>query len=169
MNIRRKRSVVQNGLLACAIIGCVLTLVTMAGAFEIFPSGEEMIDRSPIIAVVDVQRMENTLTEAKPYDYTQISYARVEKLLKGDLPETVKIHGGETFRNIAVQFPRGRYIVFLRKHGGQLVASQAGMSARPIRDSQVLWHVPGKPRTLSWQPLNAVLALIQERISVRSG
>ncbi len=167
MNSRMKGNVVKQGLGAIVLIELLLNLISSAVAFEYFPSEEAMIDRSPIIAVVNVQRTENTLTKASPYNYTQISDARVEKTLKGDLPQTVKLYGGETLLNVAVQFPPGRYIVFLRKNGELVAGAQRSMSARPIRDSQVLWHVPGKPRTLSWQPLDAVLTRIQERISLR--
>jgi hypothetical protein len=91
--------------------------VPSAFAKAYYATEDEMIERAEVIAIVNVARVENAETKAEPFNYSEIAHATVEQTLKATLPQTVKLHGGESFICAQVHFTPGRHLVFLRRHG----------------------------------------------------
>jgi hypothetical protein len=100
----------------------------------------QMIERSEVIAVVDVRRVGATSVRGGRWTYAQAADASVERTLKGTLPGQVRIHAQEDFICDRVDFRPGRYLVFLKRDGRLLAGSNWYLSARPIRDGRVEWY-----------------------------
>jgi hypothetical protein len=126
-----------------------------------FAAEEQMIERAEVIAIVNVTLVEKSETKGKQWNYGEIAHATVERTLKGKLPQTVKLYGGEDFICAQVHFMPGRHLVFLTRDGDFLVGCNWHLSVRPIKDTQVEWYVPGEVLKLSWQPLGTVLERIK--------
>ena len=62
-----------------------------------YETEDAMIRRAEIIAIVDISYVERAKTKSWPFDYSEIAYATVQQTLKGTLPQTVKLYGGELF------------------------------------------------------------------------
>jgi hypothetical protein len=148
----------------------LITLVTLAffaspvsSAFAkvAYETEDAMIRRAEIIAIVDISYVERAKTKSWPFDYSEIAYATVQQTLKGTLPQTVKLYGGELFPCNEVHFHAGRYLVFLLRHEDLLVACNGYFGVRPINGTQVEWYVPGERVRLSFQPLDTVLQRIK--------
>ena len=132
---------------------------TFAKAY--YATEDEMIERAEAIAIVDISRVESAETKAEPFNYSEIAHATVKQTLKGTLPQTVKLYGGESFICAQVHFAPGRYLVFLSRDHDFLVGCNWHLSVRPIKDTQVEWYVPGERLKLSWQQLDTVLGRIK--------
>jgi len=145
----------------------LLTLAFFAGpapsAFAAlgYMTEDDMVRRAEIIAIVDISHVERVKTKSWPFDYNEIAYATVRQTLKGTLPQTVKLYGGESFPCAQAHFAAGRYLVFLLRHQDLLVACNDYFGIRPINGTQVEWYVPGERLKLSFQPLDTVLQRIK--------
>jgi hypothetical protein len=122
-----------------------------------------MIERAEVIAIVNITHVEKADTKGTNWNYREIANATIEQTLKGTVPQTVKLYGGEDFICAQVHFTPGRHIVFLRRDGGLLVGCNWYLSVRPIKDVQVEWYVEGKRMDLSWQPLATVIERIKDK------
>ena len=142
-----------------------LTPVHEAQAKAYYASEAETIARSDAIAVVQIEKVEAIETKAEPFDYRQIAHAKVERTLKGILPESILIHGSETFICAQVRLRPGKFLVCLRKAGAFLVGANWHLSVRPIEGDKVEWYTPGTHMDLSWQPLDPVLQRVKDVIS----
>jgi hypothetical protein len=124
-----------------------------------------MIRYAEFIAIVDISHVER-MDPKSAFNHTEIAYATVQQTLKGRLPQTVKLHGGTWFICAQDHFAAGRYLVFLVCHQDLLMSCNDYFGIRPINGTQVEWYVPGEPvpgepRKLSFQPLDAVLQRIR--------
>jgi len=158
--MNRTRIALQQFITAFIAILCVGTAPS-ALAKAAYADEEQMIERAEVIAIVNVTRVEKAETKGAHWTYSEIANATVEQTLKGTLPQSVKLYGGEDFICAQVHFAVGRYIVFLRRDGDLLVGCNSHLSVRPIKDKQAEWYVAGEHMTLSWQPLDAVLKRIK--------
>ncbi len=143
---------------------CILGLVGFAPqsfAKAYYAPLNEMIRYSEFIAIVEISRVEKTATKSKPFDYSEIAHATVQKNIKGILPKSIKLHGGESFICAQVHYNVGRYLVFLKRDEGLLVGCNWHLSVRPITNQQIEWYGPDHVLDLSWQPMDAVLELIK--------
>jgi hypothetical protein len=122
---------------------------------------DEMIERAEIIAIVDISRVEEAKTKGTHWTYSEIAHATVQQTLKGTLPQTVRLYGGEDFICAQVRFAAGRYLVFLRRDGERLAGCNWHLSVRPIKEAQVEWYAPGQRLELSWQRLYPVIQRIK--------
>ena len=161
--MNRTRIALRQFITAFIAILCAATAPN-ALAKAAYAAEEEMIERAEAIAIVNVTRVEKTETKGKHWIYSEIAHATVEQTLKGTLPQTVKLYGGEDFICAQVHFAAGRYFVFLRRDGELLVGCNWHLSVRPIKDGQAEWYAVGEHMTLSWQPLNAVLGRIKNPV-----
>jgi hypothetical protein len=145
----------------------LMTLAFFAGpvpsafAKVAYATEDEMIRRAEIIAIVDISHVERAKTKSWPFDYNEIAYATVQQTLKGTLPPTVKLYGGESFPCARVHFAAGRYLVFLLRHQDLLVPCNGYFGVRPINGTQVEWWVAGERLRLSFQPLDTVLQRVK--------
>jgi hypothetical protein len=128
---------------------------------------DQMIADSEVIAVVDISRVEPTKAKGATWTYREVAHASVERVLKGELPKNIELHGNEEFICAQVRFKAGRHLVFLRRDQQYVVGSNWHLSVRPIKDDAIEWYASSKGIDLSWQPLAAVLRGVERAASNR--
>jgi hypothetical protein len=158
MNVAKQTLRRSIAVLACATF---VWAAPVAFAKAYFATEEEMIERAEVIAIVDISLVERAETNSQPFTYSEVAHATVHQTIKGTLPRTVDLYGGESFICAQVHFAPGRYLVFLCHDHELLVGCNWYLSVRPIRDTQIEWYVPDELHKLSWQPLALVLQRIQ--------
>jgi hypothetical protein len=136
---------------------------TQAKAY--FAPEAEMIAKSDAIAIVQIDKVDTLETKAEPFDFRQVAHSKVERTLKGTLPESILIHGNETFICAQVRLRPGRFLVCLKKVGTLLAGVNWHLSVRPIDGDKVEWYTPGTHMDLSWQPLDRVVQRVKDAIS----
>ena len=154
-------SIGRGGALKCIGVVTAFLFSTFGVFAKAYYAGEmEMIQGSEVITIVNVTQVEQTSTVGKVWSYRQRAHATVERMIKGELPSKITLHGEESFICAQVRFKPGRHLVFLRRDGKLLVGSNWQFSVRPINETKVEWYVPGERLQLSWQPLAEVLERI---------
>lgn len=148
---------------ACVLI-VLLAHAPAAHAKAYFAPKKEMIARAQAIAVVTIDAVETVEVEGKHWTYLQRATARVEQLIKGTLPETVELHGEETFICARCTFAPGRYLVFLDRDGNLWVGSNWHLSARPIAGENVEWYADDRGSATKAMPLASVLAEVRSLV-----
>lgn len=135
--------------------------VPSAFAKAYYAPEDEMISRVEVIAIVDISSVEKSTTKGVHWTYGEIAHATVQQALKGKLPQSVKLHGGESFICAQVHFAPGRYLVFLSRDGELFVGCNWHFSVRPIKEAQVEWYSSDESLQLSWQRLFPVIERIK--------
>ena len=103
------------------------------------PKGE-MIARSEVIAIVDVQQVAPAQVRGRSWTYEQRADAVVVQVLTGELPRRVALHPQEDFICTRIDFRPGRYLVFLRRDGSLWAGSNWYLSARLIESGSLEWY-----------------------------
>lgn len=117
------------------ITGC--TQSTFAKAY--FKTKEQMISSAAVIAIVDIDEVRESETAGQHWTYRQEAVAKVESVLKGELPPEIILHGLENFICARCELIEGSSIVFLNKDGDLWVGSNWHLSIRPISNNNVSW------------------------------
>lgn len=104
-----------------------------------FAARKEMVDRADIIALVDLGAVEKCLEKGQYFEYQEKACAKVEKLYKGKLPNSITIYGAETFRCAQMRLVPGRAIVFLKKDTPQYHGSNWHLSLNHISGDKINW------------------------------
>jgi hypothetical protein len=150
----------------------ILLLLTLALPLSSFSKAayygkREMIKQAEIIAIVNVSKIESAAAKGKGWTYGEVATARVEKVLKGKLPETALLYGKENFICAQVHYQPGRQIVFLRHDKDLLTGVNWHLGVRPIKNEQVDWFIDDKQLNLNSAPASEVLqeieTIIQEK------
>lgn len=143
-----------------------------AGAKAAFAGKTEMVDRSAVVAVVDITAVETVSVKGEHWTYQQRAKAVVKQALKGPLVAGAEItlHGDEDFICARCHFTPGRSLVFLTvdksADGSKLwIGSNWHLSIRPItadpdKGDRVEWYKDDRNIELAPAPLGDVLAEI---------
>ncbi len=144
---------------ACACLFLLLNVVALfmndvpAFAKAAYASKNQMIDCSEVIAVVDIKNVEKSAEKGKSWVFGQKATARTVQLLKGKLPGTCTIYGGENFICARCDLTVGKSLVFLNRDEERLIGSNWHLSIRPIKNEQLDWlesdSINLKPANLS--------------------
>jgi hypothetical protein len=121
----------------------------------------ETIKQAEFIAIVDIATVEPAGVKGKVWTYGEIASAKVERVLKGELPKEVKLHGKEDFICAQVRYKPGRQLVFLQRDGDLFVGWNWHLGVRPISGDKIEWFADDKNLTTTSQDLKAVLAEIE--------
>lgn len=157
--------IMKSALIFLAMLVC---LCLPASAKAYFQTKQEMIERAEVIAII-------TITDARPGDakgriwtYRQEGRAKVENILKGDIPRAFTLHGAETFICAQCPIANGRFFAFLKKDGDLWTGSNWHLSLRPIRNDEVDWYVADENR-YEMKPvlLEKVVAEIKAQLAVK--
>jgi hypothetical protein len=160
-----KRTPINFRQLVAGFFGAAFLIVpTDSLAKAYFATEEEMIQRSEMIAIVDISSVEDTQTKRDHWTYRRKANGTVHQALKGSLPREVSLYGDEDFVCAQVKFQPGRFLVFLSHDGDLLVGSNWHLSVRPLKGTQIEWYVPGERLKLAWQPLDVVLERIKRSL-----
>jgi hypothetical protein len=143
------------------LILLVMSFPLLANAKAAYWGKTEMIRRSEIIAIVNISVVEPTSIKGKGWTYSEVASATVERVLKGKLPEEVKLYGGENFICAQVRYKPGRHLVFLRKDENLLTGVNWHLGVRKIEKEDVQWLVDGRLFEFKSTPLSDVLAEIE--------
>lgn len=169
VELRHMRTLIPSWV--CAML--VVCLAARADAKAAYAGKTEMVKRSVGIAVVEVVAIEKVEVKGKYWTYRQRADARVEMVLKGELPKdkgaATVLYGEEDFICAQCRFEPGRYLVFLNQDAGLWVGANWHLSIRPIKtDAEgketVEWYTGEKTIELKEQPLADVLAEVRKLI-----
>ncbi len=147
--------------LAAALFG----IPSVAAAKARYAGKAEMIGEAEIIAVVDVTRVTAVEKKGKHWTCKHAAEAKVETVLKGQLPEKVTLYGQENFICARADFKPGRQLVFLQRDGDLLRSSNWQVGVRPITGDTVEWLGEGNVFASTKAPLAATLAEIRKAIA----
>lgn len=146
----------------------VLFQATDGHAKAAFKDKKQMIETAQVIAIVEITGIEKASVKGNPWTYQQKASAKVEKVLKGKLPDKVALYGDETFICARCHFEKGRYLVFLDRDGELLTGNNWQLSARKITDDTKSSNTGSSNAQVEWfdakniferpkAPLNQVL------------
>lgn len=121
-----------------------------------------MLKSADFIAIVEITKVEKTEKKTEGFDYSEVAQARVVQSIKGELPDNIRLHGGENFICAQVHFQPGKFLVFLKLENGLFTGCNWHLSVRPIQGEQVEWYQKPEGLELSWQPLEAVLERVRQ-------
>lgn len=155
-----------------------LSFVSSWSAFgkAYFFKQSELIDKATVIAIVVLEEPEaakptkgeqpDPFTEdratGKIWTYSKQAKVRVEKVLKGEIPDEAILYGHESFICAQCVLKKGRFLAFLGKDGELWVGANWQLSLRPIRESEVEWYVSDDQRfPMKFQKLEEVLTEIR--------
>lgn len=141
-----------------------------------FQTRSELIQKATVIAIIELQEPQaakadpskgktdpfaNTVT-GKVWSYSTQSKATLIKVIKGELPKTFTLYGGESFVCAQCTLSKGRFLAFLTKDDDYWVGSNWHLSLRPIKDGKVEWYVAEEQRSpMEYQNLEKVTADIK--------
>jgi len=138
------------------------------GAFAkaYFQTGEEMIRKATVIAIVTITGVQASGVRGKTWTYRQVGDATVESVLKGDIPGRIKLYGMEDFICAQCPLSEGRFLAFLKKDGDLWTGSNWDLSLRPISGTTVAWYADDHTRhEMKPLPLADVLGRIKTATS----
>ena len=136
-----------------------------ATAKAYFQTKEEMIQRADVIAIISITAVRDSDKKGKTWTYRKSGEAKVERVLKGEIPKTFTIYGEETFICASCPIAEGRFLAFLTKDGELWTGSNWHLSLRPITGADVLWYIDGENRyEMKTASLDAVLDQIRKTV-----
>jgi len=113
-------------------VGLVLFFAVSAQAKAAFKGKVEMITTAQVIAIVEITEVQKVSVKGAHWTYRQMASAKVEKVLKGELPDSAFFYGDENFICARCHFEAGRYMVFLDRDGELLTGNNWQLSTRKI-------------------------------------
>ncbi|MBA4148986.1 MAG: hypothetical protein H0X66_12790 [Verrucomicrobia bacterium] len=122
---------------------------------------EQAIRSAEIIAIVDILKVKPANKKTEGWTYSKVAEAKVERVLKGELPETVKLYGGENFICAQVKYKPGKHLVFLGRNKDLLVGVNWHLAVLPITGDSVEWYASDKGIQLQPTPLSTALEEIK--------
>ena len=127
---------------------------------------EWMISQAEFIAVVNIVKVQSNSVKGRAWTYGETAETTVERLIKGELPRQITLHGKENFICAQVRYQPGRHLVFLKRDGLLLTGVNWHLGNRPITADQVEWFSdPGKTvHQLTLKPLAEVIEEIQAQV-----
>jgi hypothetical protein len=149
-----KRTIKMNPFQLLLAVGLVAVFADTAQAKANYKGKVQMIKTAEVMAVVEIARVRTmSVINGNTWSYRQMVSAKVEKVLKGDLPDNVTLYGDTCYLQNTTQPPTrfsptayicgkchfeiGRYLVFLKRDGELLTGNNWQLSVRKIsRDSQ---------------------------------
>jgi hypothetical protein len=148
----------------CSLI--LLALCHQASAEAYFQTEAEMIRSAEVIAVISITDLRDSDVKGRTWTYRKSGEAKVETILKGQIPKAFTMYGAETFKCASCPIAEGRFLAFLKKDGDLWTGSNWHLSLRPIKGANVLWYIADDNRyEMKSTPLDAVLIRIKEAIA----
>lgn len=140
------------------LLVALICLPALAKAYH--ATRQEMIERAPFIAVVEIEKPQACSFKGQHWTYSQQARAQVVQRVKGDLPESIQLYAQENFECAQVTLTQGRCLVFLEREGQAYRGSNWGLSCLPIDEAQrVAWMSrPDLRQSDGKRPLQQVLA-----------
>ena len=111
----------------------------------------DLVKMADVIALVTVTSVGSEALKSRPSIYREIANAKVDSVLKGDLPNDVKLYGGEEFICIQCDEAKGKFLVFLKRDGETLTGWG------PIKGDIIPWYKNDESLELESRPLNRVI------------
>ncbi|MEO8205848.1 MAG: hypothetical protein ABI615_06675 [Chthoniobacterales bacterium] len=99
-----------------------------------------MIERADAIAIITISEVKEVDIKGKMFTYRQAGNAKVDKVLKGELPKDFILYGAETFICARCIITNGRFLAFLKKDDALWTGANWQLSLRPIKDDEVEWY-----------------------------
>ena len=151
------------------IILLVVGVAQQALSKAAFYGPDWMIANAESIAIVTITGVQTNSpgVRGKVWTYRETAQATVESVLKGELPRTVTLHGGENFICAQVHYQPGRHLVFLRRDGQLLTAINWHLGLRPITGEHVEWFSDSGKSVLALAPtpLSKIIAEVRAQVA----
>ena len=155
-----------------------ISVVSSLSAFgkAYFFTRSELIDKAEVIAIVTIEEPEvaksvgesidpfadTSSASGKNWTYAQQAKVRVEKTLKGKIPDEVIMYGKESFICAQCTLSKGRFLAFMIKDGDLWVGANWQLSLRPIQGADVEWYLSEEQRyPMKFQKMDDVVLQIQ--------
>lgn len=158
-----KKAVIASIAVVLALTGAMLMGEKGALAKAAFQSKNQMIDCCEVIAVVDIKKVEKVEEKGLAHTYSQKATAIPVYVIKGQLPRSCTIYGGEDFRCAQCNYQPGKALVFLNHDRNLLIGCNWHFSVRPIRGNRLDWY-DDEGRTLKPASLRTVTDQIEAQL-----
>ena len=127
-----------------------------------FQGRDEMVTKARAIAIVTISDVEDSEAKGQHWTYRKKGNAKVETILKGEVPPEFFLYGMETFLCASCPIAEGRFLVFLKPDGELWTGSNWHLSLRKIESDSVPWYGEEDGRfDMKATPLPTVLAEIK--------
>ncbi|MDX2104782.1 MAG: hypothetical protein SFY67_00135 [Candidatus Melainabacteria bacterium] len=100
---------------------------------------KEMIDRCDAIALGYVGPVKQIKEKGQPFEYSQESSVNLIQTIKGSLPKTFTLRGGENFICAQVHFTEGKNLLFLKKENDYFKGANWDSSCLQVNNDKVRW------------------------------
>lgn len=128
------------------LISCLVLMTSSILAFDqaaiakaYHATLKEMIERSDAIAVGDVGPVKQINEKGQTFDYSQEAKVNLIQAIKGSLPKTFTLRGGENFICAQVHFSEGKNLLFLKKENDYFKGTNWDSSCLPVSEGKVRW------------------------------
>jgi hypothetical protein len=160
--------------LTCTLAISVVLSLSAFGKAHFF-ARSELIDKAEVIAIVTIEEPEaaksvgvsidpfadTSRASGKNWTYAQQAKVRVEKTLKGKIPDEIVMYGKESFICAQCTLSKGRFLAFLTKDDVLWVGANWQLSLRPIQEADVEWYVSEEQRyPMKFQKMDDVVIQI---------
>jgi len=131
------------------LVGLFLNSSQFAFAKAYHATLREMIERSDAIAIADVGPVKTIKEKGQTFNYSQESQVNLLESLKGKLPKSFTLRGGEDFICAQVHFTEGKNILFLKKENDYFKGTNWDSSCLAVKDNKVRWFNNAEERHTS--------------------
>lgn len=162
-----------------AILGLCLLAVLPGFGKAVFFNKADMVRNAVAIAVIEMEDpvtapVADPFSEPKKQDhYRQLAKVKVIETLKGTLPESLVMYGGEHFACAECTLKKGRYIAFFKKDGDLWAGANWQNSLRPVTDGKVEWWKdsadPMDFMEMATKPVDVAIAEVKKILSAGRG
>jgi hypothetical protein len=141
--------------------------------FQAFPAARgdatyktmnDMIVEADVIAVVRIERVDDVNIKKSQWTYSKRAVTSPLQVVKGTLPQSFSILGGENFRCAQCKFEPGKALVFLDRDGDAYVGNNWQFSIRPIRDTRLEWFKDENSLVMEPKPAKIVIAKVKSKV-----
>jgi hypothetical protein len=147
------------------LLASALLLSSIALGKAYYAPKIEMLLEADVVAIVDILDTRAERNQGRYFWFQKVAAAKVEKVLKGIVPDKFEILWKEEFICDQCEFKKGRHLVFLRKDGLKWSCSNWYLSVRPITDNTLEWYKDNGSTGLSVQSLENVLKDISSELA----
>lgn len=141
--MKKKLSIV---LLFCLTAHLTILTDQIALSKAYFATLKEMVERADSIAVANLGPLKEIKEKGGHWTYSKESQGTLIQSLKGTLPKTFIVRGGEDFICAQVRLVEGKCLLFLNKENNFFKGANWQNSCLPIKENNIHWYVDAEER-----------------------
>ncbi len=162
-----------------AILSLHLLAVLPGFGAAVFFKKADMVRNAVAIAIIEMEEPRKVpgmdpFSKPKREDfYSQAAKVKVIETLKGTLPDSLVMYGGEHFICAQCTLKKGRYIAFFKRDGELWAGANWQNSLRPVTGGKVDWWKdsanPMNIMEMAPKPVNEAIAEVRKILNAGSG